>query len=532
MIQPPLDSRRIAAISPILIAHPARGPLARNPMRPPRILALACLLLAPSAALAGSLATDVATLVRSAKLPGAEVSVSVREVGTGEALVAIRAERPLIPASNMKLLTTGAALAALGPEFRFRTFMALQPGDRNRIVVVGDGDPAFGDPELLASTIRRRPDGSVETGLDVDSLLAMWADAVAGLGLTRIDDLIVDDRVFDRDRIPDGWPEDQLNEHYCAEVAGLNFHANCLHLSPRPAGGRAVAGDFTPKAPWIDVANRATAKSGSKDRHDAWLAHNPGDASGGGSFTLFGNVRDASASPIRTTLRDPATFFGLLLADRLRARGIEVSRVRLAETGEIFADDSIVGPAVSTPLATVLDRANSDSRNLHAECLFKRIGHAHAGGSASWGDGDRALRSELVGRVSPTLLEGVVFADGSGLSRLNRVRADLMTAWLDVIHDDPSLRGPFLESLAVAGERGTLRKRFRGVDLKGCEVLAKSGFINGVSCLSGYVIAPSGRTIAFSVLCNGVRSVADAKLLQEKIAARIAEEIASPLARR
>ncbi|MGA1046260.1 MAG: D-alanyl-D-alanine carboxypeptidase, partial [Phycisphaerales bacterium] len=205
---------------------------------------VASLLIAP-VVFAGSLASDVATLVRSAKLPGAEISVSVREVGSGESLVEIRADRPLIPASNMKLLTTGAALAGLGPDFRFRTFMALERGGRTRLVVVGDGDPAFGDPELLASTIRRRPDGSVETGLEVESLLAAWADSVADLGLAEIDELVVDDRVFDRDRIPDGWPEDQLNEHYCAEVGGLNFHANCLHLSPRPANGRAVPGDFT-----------------------------------------------------------------------------------------------------------------------------------------------------------------------------------------------------------------------------------------------------------------------------------------------
>lgn len=502
-------------------------------MRPTRTLAplaaLALSILAATAARADALSADIAALVRTAKLPGAEIAVSVRDVASGESLVAIRADRPLIPASNLKLLTTGAALAGLGPEFRFRTAMALDRGVPTRLVVVGDGDPAFGDPDLLASTIRRLPDGTVASGLDVESLLASWADAVAGTGVARIDELVVDDRVFDRDRIPAGWPSDQLNEHYCAEVSGLNFHANCLHLSPRPVGGRAVAGDFTPHAPWISVANRATAKSGSKERHDPWLAHNPGD---GDSFTLFGNVREPAATPIRTAVRDPARFFGLLLAERLRSRGVDVGLVRLAEPGEELPPGIAIGPAVTTPIATVLDRANVDSRNLHAESLFKRLGHARTGRSASWSDGAEALREELARRVPAAQLEGVVLADGSGLSRLNRVRADLMTSWLDAMHDDPALRAPFLESLAVAGERGTLRKRFRGIDLAGCEVLAKSGFINGVSALSGYVIAPSGRAIAFSVLCNGVKSVADARLLQEKVAARIAREIARSLAAR
>lgn len=520
------------AVRADLRTTPSNSPSRASTLPMPKILpSLALAILTAASAHAGSLAADVSTLVRAAKLPGAEIAVSIREVSTGEALVSIREDRPLIPASNMKLLTTGAALAGLGPEFRFRTSMALDRGDGRhvRLVVVGDGDPAFGDPELLASTIRRLPDGSVETGLDVEALLAAWADAVAATGVVRIDELVVDDRVFDRDRIPEGWPDDQLNEHYCAPVSGLNFHGNCLHLSPRPSQGRAVAGDFTPHAPWIAVSNRATAKTGSKDRHDAWLGHNPGDEE---SFTLFGNVREPAAAPIRTTVRDPARFFGLLLAERLRARGIEVASIRLAESEEVLSDGVSVGPVVSTPLATVLDRANTDSRNLHAEALFKRLGHARSGTSASWEDGATALREELADRVPASLLDGVVFADGSGLSRLNRIRADLMTSWLAAMHDDPSLREAFLESLAVAGERGTLRKRFRGIDLAGCDVFAKSGFINGVSCLSGYVIAPGGRAVAFSVLCNNVKSVADAKLLQEKIAARIAREIARPLAGR
>ena len=162
-------------------------------MRPmPHLLpTLALASLTVPSAHAGSLAADVAALVRSAKLPGAEIAVSIRDVATGESMVGIREDLPLIPASNMKLLTTGAALAGLGPEFRFRTLMALDRGDRVRLIVRGDGDPAFGDPELLATTMRRMPDGSVETGLDVETLLAAWADAVAETGVDRIDELVV-----------------------------------------------------------------------------------------------------------------------------------------------------------------------------------------------------------------------------------------------------------------------------------------------------------------------------------------------------
>jgi len=483
------------------------------------------LLLASSGARAGDLERDLRGLVGRANLGKATVSVSVRDVATGRSLADLRADRPMLPASNMKLATTAAALDSLGPSFRFSTPLAFDEATAT-LIVRGSGDPGFGDPPLLETTVHRRPDGSIAKGLDAEALLGIWAEAVANAGVRRVDELVVDDRVFDRDRIHPQWPEDQLNRHYCAEVAGVNFHANCLHLRPSPIEGRAVPGPFVPDAPWIPLENRATGRTGSKAEQTVWVGHGS-RIHGPDGLTLFGNVEATPHEAIRVTVRDPAIFLGRLLAERLRRRGVDVGTVRHALEGESFEGLPNAAPPVETPLETVLARANVDSSNLHAEALLKRIAHAETGRPGSWSGGAAAVRTLLARRTSSELLEGVEISDGSGLSRGNRLRADLMTTLLASLAVDRTVGEAFLRSLAVAGESGTLATRFRSSDLAGCRVRAKTGYIRGVSCLSGLVESPDGRRLAFSILCNDVRSVRDAKRLQERIVERLARELAA-----
>ena len=99
-----------------------------------------------------------------------------------------------------------------------------------------------------------------------------------------------------------------------------------------------------------------------------------------------------------------------------------------------------------------------------------------------------------------------------------------MTAWLDSFHDDRRLRDLFVESLARGGEEGALDARFAGWGDRTARVDAKSGYLTGVSCLSGFVTDDTGRRWAFCVLCNGFRgSSRPAKALQEAIVTAIAD---------
>ncbi len=484
------------------------------------LLVLLLLLTAGTSATA-DLAQTVQEAVNTADLGAATVGISIRDADSDRELVRLGADQSLIPASNMKLLTTGAALFALGPDFEFHTPLLY---DGQRLIVVGDGDPGFGDPELLK--IMTRDDVN---GLDVEDFLEFWVRAVVESGIDRVEEIVVDDRVFDRNFVHESWPVEQLNRSYCAEVSGLIFHNNVLHFFPRPSeGSRPIIANYKPLAPWLELKNQGTCRRGDGEKSTAWIAR------AGDRYTFYGNVPFAYRTPVPVTVHDMPLFFAHLLADRLSAKGVAVGGFRTVDPGRRWTNTQPIGPVITTPISTAITRCNRDSENLYAEALLKRMGHQVTGESGSWTTGAAVLRHVLLEKLNrPELAQKVIVADGSGLSRDNRVAAATMTRWLNVLHQDPYLGELFQRSLASAGESGTLENRFRDADLHGAVVRAKSGYINQVSCLSGYVSAPGGRERSFSILINDLSasgSVRKAKRLQERIVCLIAEDLAVPAA--
>ncbi len=463
---------------------------------------------------------EVKVEIDRAQFRDATVAVSVRDAETGTALVSIYDDRRLIPASNMKLFTSGAALHILGPEFEFKTRL-LADGDR--LNVFGGGDPGFGDPHLLALM-----ELGGETGVDVETFLDLWVTPIVDSGLPQVSEIVVDDRIFDRRFVHTTWPRDQLNRRYCAEVAGLNFHLNVLHFYPRPGGGdRPNLQLFRPDASWLQLVNHATTRDGPRDRNDLWIARQAER----NVFNFYGNVKFPYPKPVPVTVHDPPTFFARLLAERLGEAGMPVGGYRSVEPGEPPSEGRPIGPIISTPISSVVTRCNRDSQNLYAESLLKRLAHAVTNEAGSWLNGAAVVRLVVHERLKDAnLAANVIVSDGSGLSRENRAAAATVTAWLNTFHHDERLGAVFIESLAVAGESGTLRNRFKGVDLHGASVRGKSGYIKEVSCLSGYVTMSDGRERSFSILINGLRepgAVGIAKRLQERIVVAIAWDLSA-----
>jgi serine-type D-Ala-D-Ala carboxypeptidase/endopeptidase (penicillin-binding protein 4) len=220
------------------------------------------------------------------------------------------------------------------------------------------------------------------------------------------------------------------------------------------------------------------------------------------------------------------------MADRLRQAGIDVGSHRIAgktDGPSGGGGGQTIGPVICTPISTVITRCNTNSDNLYAECLLKRIGHAMTSEAGSWTNGRSIIRHILHQRLNdPAALQGVVIIDGSGLSNQNRVTARTMTAWLNSIGSDPAFGNMFINSLAVGGQSGTLRSRMPSSQLRGATVYAKTGYISQVSCLSGYVVTSDGRRRSFSILVNNLReggTVAAAKKLQDQIVAAIAADM-------
>ncbi len=456
---------------------------------------------------AAGLDTQIEALLRNTDLRGTTVAVAVKDVDRAELIASFQADLPMIPASNMKLVTASAALSVLGPDFVFRTEMSLLAGGPNQpatLLVRGDGDPALGDPKLLAAQ-----------GIGVEELLQAFVAPVLKQQITEVERLIIDERVFDRELVHPTWPEGQLNQWYCAQVAGLNFHDNCLDIYPRPTyPGEAPRLTLSPLVPFLKLINRA--QTGNSDTFGVTRDL------GTNEMTFRGTVKNTRVAPVSVTIHDPPIFFGQLLANRLAAAGIKVNAIeRPALEDHLPAGAPLL--VVQTPLAQVLARCNKDSQNLFAEALIKRMGRQATGAPGGWTNGAAAIRQFLHDRLGARSA-AVNIADGSGMSRDNQITARVMVELLASMYRDPRLGPELIESLSVGGEDGTLQRRYRA-GLHGT-VYGKSGYLNGVSCLSGFLLLPGPdadakpagadaaatttapapqRVLAFSLLFNGFK---------------------------
>ena len=462
----------------------------------------------------GDVSGKVRGAIISSRLSGATVACQITEVESGDTLASISPELALIPASNLKLLTSGAALLTLGRDFHFETRM-IRSGDR--LIIVGSGDPALADPELLTAM-----------QMSVEAFIDLWIDDIVAAGVKEFSELIVDDRIFDREFVHPTWEAGDLLYPYGAQVSGFNYFGNCLWFYAWPArqAGQSPTFRIEPDVSSFLKFSNAASTSGDPKAVNQVYVMRPLDSN---DFSMRGAIRRAQAAPMKVTVHNPPALYGRMFTDRLRKRGIEIGATRTASDADPlpFVGEPI-GRPIRTPLSTIITRCNQDSDNLYAESLLKRLGHDVTDQPGSWTNGPSVVRLILSKHLGPNAATQLRMADGSGLSRENRVTAGLIASWLTLLGKHPQASDMFINSLAEAGTTGTLRKRFGKANLAG-QVRAKSGYISGVSCLSGYVISPAGRVVAFSILVNDLKQgeVSIAKALHEEIVSIIDQYLAA-----
>jgi D-alanyl-D-alanine carboxypeptidase/D-alanyl-D-alanine-endopeptidase (penicillin-binding protein 4) len=460
---------------------------------------------------------DIQEVLRDKLLSKATVGIEITRLSSVESgsrvIYQRQAETQLIPASNLKLVTTSAALDRLGSDFRFQTQL-LQRGED--LLFWGDGDPTLGDAELLKPL-----------GWDVTTVFEKWAQILKTKGVTKVRNIVVDDSMFDMEFFHPRWPQDQYLKWYEAEVAAINLNGNVLDFFVRPGEhGREVSYSTNPATAYVNIRNACT--TGSRDA--VWFQR-PMTSN---DITLRGEASVANIAPISITIHDGPMYAATVLTEVLKQAGIEVTGVPMRDrtTRMLYKELNLQNqwPVLvthSTDLGTVLRRTNKDSKNLYAEVLCKRIGY-EASGVGSWETGNHAmgqyLRSIGVGAGEFKL------DDGCGLSKENRISANAIAKVLVHSYHNKDAK-MFIDSLAIAGVDGTLDDRFRGSDLRG-RVYAKSGFVNGVSALSGYIKARDDNWYAFSILMNGIPpgTNSGAKLLQERIVRAIDSNVAASTA--
>jgi serine-type D-Ala-D-Ala carboxypeptidase/endopeptidase (penicillin-binding protein 4) len=440
----------------------------------------------------------VQALIGASGCRNAQVGVYAVEVQNGQILCALDEARPLIPASNMKLLTTGVALFLLGEDFRFTTSVfgigdlvdgAVLKGD---LVVVAGGDPSISG---------RRYEGKTTAVFDA------WAEAIARKVRRVRGNLVIDDTIFDREYVHPNWPQDQLVRWYCAPISALALNDNCIDVAvaPGPRPGTPARVILDPATEYFQVVNHCKTVAAKAKQA---IIHR---TAGRDQLVISGTLAPdspGSASPV--AVADPTRFAATVLRERLAAAGVVVEGKIVLADQRVNVEKGLLLARTSHPLLDAVAVANKRSQNFYAEMIFKTLGRTVADPS-TFKDG----ATVMVDTLSRIGLKKQLFTvdDGSGMSRGNTIAPGQMVLFLRAMALGPRAEA-FIGSLAISGEDGTLQRRMRDAAMKG-KVLAKTGYLRGVSALSGYV--KSGDKIAaFSILVNGPR-IGDARTLQDRI---------------
>ncbi len=442
--------------------------------------------------------------------------VMVVSLDSGDTLFAIQPDSALSPASNLKLLTTAAALRSLGAEHRFRTYL-LTDGDIDRgvlrgdLVLYGTGDPGIGD------RFHRTKDAVFDRL--IDQLEARGIHTVTG-------DLVGDASFLPGPLRPEGWEPRDLDDHFTAAVSALSFNENVLsfRVVPGPVG-QPPGVSTVPDDAGVEFVNNATTVPGNGRPRLAILRDSPLDI-----VRVEGELSRGSRDQWRQiTVPSPAHFTASAFRAALQRRGIALQGgLRVVEG----ADASVVGrfsaPAfgrrgarvlarhVSAPLSTYLEVINKESHNLFAELVFRTLGRVSEGVGSPEASA-RAVLAQL--SALGVDVRDVRQLDGSGLSAGNRVSAATFVDVLERMAASPDWPD-FWASLPEAGNRRGLRRMYRTAAAG--NLRAKTGTIEGVSALSGMVRSGDGERLAFSLLVNGARSQNRAKRLENRVGAMLA----------
>ena len=274
----------------------------------PRRALLGCLAglicLCAAAAARADLSGDVGKALAAHASKGSTVSIQLVAIGESSAedriLYTRSADRPMIPASNMKLLTSAVAIDTLGKDFRFKTQLLVR-GDvasgEVEVAVIGDGDPSFGDAALLKDI----------DGWDTRTVFASWADLLRRQGVTRVTAIRLDDSVFDDERVHASWPLNQRHRWYEAQVGGLNLNLNCLDIYVHRRGDDGLMGyRLDPPTRYVTVNN--TLRRGAKNAVDLTRAE------GGNAIILRGQTNAREQGPLQVTVDDPTAWYGTVFA--------------------------------------------------------------------------------------------------------------------------------------------------------------------------------------------------------------------------
>ncbi|MCO6431556.1 MAG: D-alanyl-D-alanine carboxypeptidase/D-alanyl-D-alanine-endopeptidase, partial [Deltaproteobacteria bacterium] len=386
------------------------------------------------------------------------------------------------PASVQKILTSIIALKKLGPAYRFATRLFLEgyaSGSVKKLYVKGFGDPSFTTESMWVFVRQLRK-----------------------LGIKKIEHVVFDDTAFVQ------RPSRTGQRAYESTASALPFNFNSIALEVCPAGSSGAA-VVTPD-PWdlpiqISGSIRTALRPAKPITVQQRVLQN-----GSLAFSVAGEIgAGESCRAIYRSVDEPRRYFAASFLGFAKLLGINVPSAPLF--GATPASARQVYEYKSKPLALIVQDLNHFSTNFIGEQIVFALGEN--GGYYDREKGLERMKAALLAMKVPAA--HLQIRDGSGLSHDNLLTARALSKFLLSGMADEAIRPDFEASLSVAGRSGTLKKR--AFDPPGNVVRAKTGTLNGVNTLSGFLTSSKGRRLAFTILQNGVASREQALALEDQI---------------
>ncbi|MFL5320667.1 MAG: D-alanyl-D-alanine carboxypeptidase/D-alanyl-D-alanine-endopeptidase [Myxococcaceae bacterium] len=448
-------------------------------------LLLSALLAAPALAAPPSKAAEREALKRAlldvlqqSPLGKSRMSIQIQSVDTGDVVFAQNSDELMNPASNVKLVTSAAALARLGPEYRFETEYLtdadLDKGKAKILYVRGKGDPTI-TTERLYGTV----------------------SDLFHAGVREVGDIVCDDSFFDGERLAPGYDQEDSDRAYMAPsgALSLNWNAVGIFLRAGDAAGQKAVVEVDPPSEYFVVDSQLTTGARRVRRFSV-----ASDAAGNQQKIVVRGVVPFEKGAIANykKIDNPPMYFGQTLKAMLQERGIKVrGKVKL---GLVPTNAKLLSVQTSETFDVVLKKLNKHSQNFVAEQLIKTLGAEVKGPPGTFQNGIDAVEDFLERDVG--IPRGsYVMKNGSGLNDTNRFSAKQVTKLLAYMVTNFADTPEYLSSVPIAGKDGTLKYRFEGSEAVG-RLRAKTGTLENVSALSGFVQAAGGERFIFSMLVN------------------------------
>ncbi|MDU6079535.1 MAG: serine-type D-Ala-D-Ala carboxypeptidase [Pantoea sp.] len=415
---------------------------------------------------------------------GANLALMVQKIGASTPIIDYHGKQMALPASTMKVITALAALLELGGDYRFQTTLetkgAISDGTLNGDLVARfAGDPTLGRQDLrnMVAALKKQ-------------------------GVTHIKgNLVIDTSVFASHDMAPGWPWNDLTQCFSAPPGAAIVDKNCFSVSLYSAStpGETAFVRIASYYPAHMFSQVRTLGRNSGEAQYCELDVVPGELN---RYTLTGCMRQrAEPLPLAFAVQDDAAWAGEILKQELRQADIDYSGHLVRQT-QVTSPGTVLASTQSAPLHSLLHTMLKKSDNMIADTVFRTIGHHYFNVPGTFRAGSDAIRRILREKANIDLGNSIQ-VDGSGLSRHDLIAPDTMMLVLQYIaKNDATL--DYISMLPLAGHDGTLQYRGglheAGVDGK---VSAKTGSLQGVYNLAGFITTASGARVAFVQYLSG-----------------------------